>query len=376
MNEITNQKVAMHNDLIMSVAKMDKTPLKIFELAVASLDTKNIPKDRKVYVSKDLLFSFFNVKSENKHTRFKEAILKVHEQAIFSMRTMNERKKKYEYRIISPLEETSWNDYEDSVSFKFTESIMPYIIELKENFTQYLLSDIAYLNSKHSIIIFKLISMYYNQYEYYKYKNKRREKQLEDYRNPIITVEDLRSLTETENELSRFFDFEKRVLKQAEKEISENTTFTMTYEKIKKGRSVEAIQFHVQMKENWRIENYKIGDKQAVLTEEEKAIKNQVSFAESVASPYTMKLINTPLIYAADITNQDIMIGLNEHVYPIYDNLVKELGSDALDTHLSYVKNKMVDYSTEKKNIVKYLSVAATQYLSSRLSIKQMKKGG
>lgn len=376
MNEITNQKVAMHNDLIMSVAKMDKTPLKIFELAVASMDTKNIPKDRKVYVSKDLLFSFFNVKSENKHTRFKEAILKVHEQAVFSIRTMNERKKKYEYRIISPLEETSWNDYEDSVSFKFTESIMPYIIELKEKFTQYLLSDIAYLNSKYSIIIFKLLSMYYNQYEYYKYKHKRRGKQLEDYRNPRITVENLRTLTETENELSRFFDFEKRVLKQAEKEISENTTFIMTYEKIKKGRTVVAIQFHVQMKENWRIENYKLGDTQAVLTEEEKAIKNQISFAEAVASPYTMKLINTPLIYAPDITNQDIMIGLNEHVYPIYDNLVKELGSDALDTHLSYVKNKMVDYSTEKKNIVKYLSVAATQYISSRLSIKQMKKGG
>lgn len=89
-----------------------------------------------------------------------------------------------------------------------------------------------------------------------------------------------------------------------------------------------------------------------------------------------MQLINTPLIYAPDIANQEIMIGLNENVYPIYDELVKELGSEALEAHLSYVKNKMVDYSTEKKNIVKYLSVAATQYLSSRLSVKQLKKGG
>ena len=153
MNDIENKKIVQHNDLITSVAKMDKMPLKFFELAVASLDIKNIPDDRTVHVSKELLFSFFDVKSENKHTRFKEAILKVHEQAIFSMQEMNKRKGKYEYKIISPLEQTSWNDYEDSVSFKFTESILPYLVELKENFTQYLLSDIAKLNSKYSKII-------------------------------------------------------------------------------------------------------------------------------------------------------------------------------------------------------------------------------
>ena len=54
---------------------------------------------------------------------------------------------------------------------------------------------------------------------------------------------------------------------------------------------------------------------------------------------------------------------------------VSELGQEALDTHLEYVKRKMVDYTDNKKNIVKYLSVAATQYIPSRLSMKQMKKG-
>ena len=39
MNEIEKRKVVEHNDLISSVAKMDKTPLKIFELAVSWIDT-------------------------------------------------------------------------------------------------------------------------------------------------------------------------------------------------------------------------------------------------------------------------------------------------------------------------------------------------
>jgi Initiator Replication protein. len=58
LNEISKRKVAEHNDLISSVAKMDKTPLKIFELAVSAIDTENPPKDNIVYLSKEELFSF------------------------------------------------------------------------------------------------------------------------------------------------------------------------------------------------------------------------------------------------------------------------------------------------------------------------------
>ena len=37
IQEISSRKVAEHNDLISSVAKMDKTPLKMFELAVSCI---------------------------------------------------------------------------------------------------------------------------------------------------------------------------------------------------------------------------------------------------------------------------------------------------------------------------------------------------
>ena len=42
ISDLENQKAVEHNDLITSVAKMDKIPLKIFELAVSCLDTENI----------------------------------------------------------------------------------------------------------------------------------------------------------------------------------------------------------------------------------------------------------------------------------------------------------------------------------------------
>ncbi|HBC4263830.1 TPA: RepB family plasmid replication initiator protein [Enterococcus faecalis] len=361
MNEIGKKKVVQHNDLITSVAKMDKTPLKFFELAVACLDTEHIPDDKTVYVSKELLFSFFDVKSENKHTRFKEAILKVHEQAIFSMREMNERKGKYEYQVISPLEKTSWNDYEDMVSFKFTESILPYLIELKENFTQYLLSDIAQLNSKYSIILYKWLSMHYNQYDYYSAKGGRREEQVEAYRHPSISMQELRAMTNTEKELERFFDFEKRILKVAEREINQFTTLTMSYEKIKKGRSIDSIVFHITKK--WQADDtsYKLDDP---LYQEEQAKKEQTEqalYAEAMQSNYTRLLLDAMLLSPYEMTDLALMAGLQKNVYPRYDELKTLRGLEGVKTHLSYVREKQAPYS--KGNMAKYLKKAIEQYL-------------
>ncbi len=45
LNEIEKRKVVEHNSLITSIAKMQKTALKMFELAVSCIDTENPPKD-------------------------------------------------------------------------------------------------------------------------------------------------------------------------------------------------------------------------------------------------------------------------------------------------------------------------------------------
>ena len=85
LNELSKRKVVEHNSLITSIAKMDKTPLKMFELAVSLIDTDNPPKDHTVYLSKQELFAFFKVTDNDKHSRFKEAIQKMQKQAFFEI---------------------------------------------------------------------------------------------------------------------------------------------------------------------------------------------------------------------------------------------------------------------------------------------------
>ena len=158
MDELKKRKVVEHNDLITSIAKMDKTPLKIFELAVSCIDTDNPPKDNIIYLSKTELFAFFEVSDNDKHSRFKQAIEKMQKQAFFEIK--EEKDKGYKFKSIVPIPFVEWTDYNDKVTIQFQPQIMPYLIDLKKNFTQYALSDVMELNSKYSIILYKWLSMY------------------------------------------------------------------------------------------------------------------------------------------------------------------------------------------------------------------------
>ena len=103
--------------------------------------------------------------------------------------------------------------------------------------------------------------MNYNQYEHYSVKGGRRAEQVENYRNPSISVKELREITDTVNEYPRFDNFERRVLKIALKEINAHTSFNVSYEKVKKGRSIDSIVFHIEKKRTADDNSYKLEDK-------------------------------------------------------------------------------------------------------------------
>ncbi|MCH5355960.1 MULTISPECIES: RepB family plasmid replication initiator protein [Lactococcus] len=361
LKEIEKRKIVEHNDLITSVAKMDKVPLKIFELAVSCIDTEEPPKNNTVYLSKTELFAFFKVDDSNKHSRFKEAITTLHQQSVFEIREMNEHKNKFEYRVISPLEETTWNDYNDIISMTFTKSIMPYLIELKTKFTQYALSDLADLNSKYSIILYKWLSMNYNQYEHYSAKGGRRVNQVESYRNPSITVKELREITDTKKIYENFPMFEKRVLKTAIEEIKAHTSFNVSYDKIKAGRSIDSIVFHIEKKRQADDNSYKLEDKVYQDDKKAKEENEQLLSGKALQSPYTKLLIENFLLSPLEMTDTSTMAGLQKNVYPLYDELKELRGLNGVKDHLSYVASKQEAYS--KRNVAKYLKKAIEQYL-------------
>ena len=373
--EIEKRKVAEHNDLITSIAKMDKTPLKIFELAVSFIDTENPPSDNTVHLSKSEIYNFFDVSDNDKHSRFKKAITTLHKQSIFEIREMNEKRGKYEYQVISPLEKTTWNDYSDILTIKFTSSIMPYLINLKTNFTQYALLDIMELNSKYSIILYKWLSMQYNQYEHYKNKGGRRKEQLEKYCNPEIKVSELRVITDTSLEYKRFTHFETWIIEKPLEEINKHTHFMVTYEKIKKGRNIDSIQFHITKKVQPQELNgeYKEREQDPAYLQGKKNREEQIALlsAKAMQNPYTMELLEFEILEMRNLADISLMARLQEVVYPIYSEIEKQAGIKRVREHFETIKNHRQDYS--KPNIAQYLLVSARNFLASGDVIKKEK---
>ena len=361
LNELTKRKVVEHNDLITSVAKMDKTPLKMFELAVSCINTEEPPKDNTVYLSKRDLFAFFNVSDNDKHSRFKQAVEKMQKQAFFQIK--EEQGKGFKFKSIVPIPYVEWTDYNDEVKIEFHREIMPYLINLKKNFTQHALSDIAELNSKYSIILYRWLSMNYNQYEHYSVKGGRRAEQVEAYRNPSISIKELRIMTDTVNSYKQFTRFNNDVLKTPLDEINAHTSFNVTYDKIKKGRSIDSIVFHITKKPVARNEFYKLEEQDPIYLQD-KANKEQAEellAGKALKSKYTKLLLDNMLLSPYEMTDTSLMAGLQAHVYPLYDELKALRGLNGVKDHLSYVRAKQEAYS--KRNIAKYLKKAIEQYL-------------
>ena len=359
LNELSKRKVVEHNSLITSIAKMDKTPLKMFELAVSCINTEEPPKDNTVYLSKRDLFAFFKVSDNDKHSRFKQAVEKMQKQAFFQIK--EEAGKGFKFKSIVPIPYVEWTDYNDEVKIEFHREIMPYLINLKKNFTQHALSDIAELNSKYSIILYRWLSMQYNQYEHYSVKGGRRAEQVEAYRNPSISIKELRIMTDTVNSYKQFTRFNNDVLKTPLDEINAHTSFNVTYDKIKKGRSIDSIVFHIEKKRMADDNSYKLDDRAYQEDKARKAETEDQLVLQAMDSPYTKLLMEHFLLSYLDLMDKKILAGLQKNVYPLYDELKELRGLNGVKDHLSYVASKKEAYS--KRNVAKYLKKAIEQYL-------------
>ena len=359
LNELSKRKVVEHNSLITSIAKMDKTPLKMFELAVSLIDTDNPPKDQTVYLSKKEMFAFFKVDDNDKHSRFKEAIEKMQKQAFFQIK--KEQDKGFKFVSIVPIPYVEWTDYHDEVLIRFSPEIMPYLINLKTNFTQHALSEISELNSKYAVVLYRWLSMNYNQYEHYSVKGGRREEQVESYRNPEMSVRDLREMTDTIDEYKDFRNFDKWILKNPLDEITEHTSLQVTYEKVKKGRSIDSIVFHITKKQVADDISYKHDDHVYIEDKIRQEETEDMLTVKAIKSPYTKLLMEQFLLSYIDLTDTAILSGLQKNVYPLYDELKDIRGLNGVKEHLAYVNDKQDNYS--KKNIAKYLKKSIEQYL-------------
>ncbi len=116
------------------------------------------------------------------------------------------------------------------IELEFSQKLIPYLLQLKERFTNSQLKNILYLKNKYSIRIYELLKQYKNM------STNTRQFDLIEFKN-ILMLE--------EGQYTRFYDFDRFVLKPSMEEINKFTDINIQYEKITKGRKIIGIKYIV-----------------------------------------------------------------------------------------------------------------------------------
>lgn len=357
INKLDNRIVSEHNDLIRSTANMTSLSLKLFEIAVSAMDSREKQPSHEVRINKEQIYNALGIKGTSKNQQLSKALNTLRKSSNFEITT--EQNGEIHDIGITPVYYADNNYSSDYAVIRFAPEILPFITDLKKNFTQYQLNDILHLKNKYAVSMYRWFTMNYRQYEYYANSGKRREDQIEKYANPEITLEELRKLTGTEKKYSAFYDVRRYIIDPICNEITKHTKYNITYDRIKSGRKVVAIKFHISKKGEKKVE------KDSIVS---------VSLADFLQNRYSQLLIGAGLLDMSKVTSDDKYRGtIVGTLYPAYDKFLKNADITDLDNHLHYVAQNM---KQKPDNLARYLAKTIANYSEKRKQQKPKRSKG
>ena len=326
MDNLNHHKIAQANELVEAVAKMDTLPMKLFELAVGAVDsTAASDQYRVARIDKQLVLSFLprrQAAATASEQRLADAMQRLREKSGFEL-TIPDENGGTSIVGIQPITRTATDENKSYIEIAFAPEIMPYITELKKNFTQYSLEDISNLGSRNAIAIYKILMEHYNQAK--RVPDLRRADTL---KNPVIDVSFLRQITEAKSKYPNFADFNRYIISKAVTDINQHTSFTITYDKIKSGRYVTQVQFHLKGQHSKPSGGPTAQSNQPVTADLTAFLTNH----------YTAMLMANQLINPAAITtNEALRLDYLTKLYPLYAKFTAKYDDRKLQQHLAYV---------------------------------------
>ena len=132
-------------------------------------------------------------------------------------------------------------EYEEGIiTIKLHDKLKPYLIQLIEHYTQYMLQDILMLKTVYAVRLYELIREEMKGQQVYAAKTA----------TVSLDVDTIRKATDTENKYEKMGMFKQRVIDSAVSEINDKSRFNVTYEYIKKSRKIVGFKFKIESKNN------------------------------------------------------------------------------------------------------------------------------
>jgi plasmid replication initiation protein len=315
---------------------MSLIELRFFCLYLSRLNARN-PSQRTVVIPIEEFEYFFDIKVNT--TLFTQKIKRIAGRTV-EIRLNNKNK------ILTLYSQFEWAEKDPrSISITCNYDIMPYIFELKKNYTTYMIGNIAKLNSVSKIRLYEIC------------------KQYEKIGTIKLNIDELKQILGSL--LKEFKEFKRITLEPAIKDINQYTDIEVSYEKVLSCRKVVALNFTIKPKKQVQIEPTEPIE---VVESVEKAVEKSIPQPEPQQYPdlvtkvynkcykvYTMEQVQSLLDMAEMISDNPAAYVINMY-YTIraYNTKINNMYNYTLSVIQANLSKKSKESPKKKKRETSY----------------------
>lgn len=158
-----------------------------------------------------------------------------------------------------------YNNKQGTITIQFTDSIMPYLAQVKERFVLYNLKEIANFGSLYTTRLYELIQ------------------EFKETGWMLKSIDQLRKVFAVgDNKLKLYGNFKAKILNHACQEINNNYDMDLRFEELKKGRKVVSIKFFFKPTIINQVTNQKTGVTTNIYNKPKALVKNKNAKTKSI----------------------------------------------------------------------------------------------
>lgn len=228
-----NNKVRQSNHLIESPYAQEFTvyEIKLFEFAAASCIGDDIyfvknKTDKEFSISNKELAKWLNTSSSTISHEIERTAARIIKKTMHLRKILDDGSVEFEMINIIP-----YARYKDGIfSFRLNYAIIPYLVEINKNFTEFFLNYITSMNTAYAIKLYKLL---------YQYKNIKQRR---------FSVHELKEQFGIMDKYPQYGDFKKNIITPSINQINLFTDLNVSFNELKLGRKVDKLEFVFELK--------------------------------------------------------------------------------------------------------------------------------
>ncbi len=222
--------VTKANALIEASYNLTLNEQRIILACAAKLDgRKPMPREAVFVLDVDEFIELFRSDRRNAYAEMEEAATKLYQRDIRRIEGKTRRHLRWVYMA-------EYRKGEGKVKLGFSPEIAPYLTMLHKRFTSYRLAEVANLRSTYAIRLFEMLAQYNDTGVF------------------LITVANFKQRLGIEAKYARFSNLKARVIQPAVKDLVAKTSLDITWKGIKKGKTVDRLEFRFEEKHQMQLE--------------------------------------------------------------------------------------------------------------------------